>query len=76
MLDFMDTQLASDADLLKQMEAFCAQHGMGITTFGRNAIGDPNLVAGMRAGRSLTLKTAHTVLDFMRKYSTPTDAAA
>ena len=61
-------QLASDADLLLQIEAFCAERQIGVTTFGRSAIGDPNLVAGMRAGRSLTLKTANTVVEFMRTY--------
>lgn len=72
-------QLASDADLLSRIEAFCSEHKIGVTTFGRSAIGDPNLVAGMRSGRSLTLKTANTVVEFMRSHSqvpasTPTSA--
>jgi len=75
----MVTKLASDADILQQIEAFCEAHDMGVTTFGRAAIGDPNLVSGLRAGRSLTLKTAHAVLDFISaapNRPTPTASAA
>lgn len=61
----MEPTLASDADILKQIEDFCETHSMGVTTFGRSAIGDPNLVSNLRSGRSLTLKTANAVLDFM-----------
>lgn len=61
----MEPTLASDADILKQIEAFCEAQSMGVTTFGRAAIGDPNLVSNLRSGRSLTLKTAKAVLDFM-----------
>lgn len=67
--------LASDADILHQIEAFCEKHSMGVSTFGRSALGDPNLVANLRAGRSLTLKTARSVLEFIAAYR-PQDAAA
>jgi hypothetical protein len=74
----MDIGLASDADGLKRIEAFCEQHSMGVTTFGRSAIGDANLVANLRAGRSLTLKTANAVVTFMAEHAPdrPQDAAA
>lgn len=50
---------------------------MGVTTFGRSAIGDPNLVTNLRSGRSLTLKTANAIVSFMADYiPTRTDAAA
>lgn len=65
----MATQLASDADILNQIEAFCARHGMGVTTFGRSVIGDPNLVGNLRNGRSLTLKTANAIVSFMSTYT-------
>lgn len=70
----MLTKLASDAELLEQVERFCTEHGIGVTTFGRAAIGDPNLVSNMRSGRSLTLKTANAVVEFMRAY--PSQKAA
>lgn len=63
----MQTTLASDADILKQIEAFCKEREMAITTFGRSAIGDANLVGDLRAGRSMTLKTLRAVLDFMAR---------
>jgi len=73
----MQTTLASDADVLKQIEAFCAQHEIKPTTFGRMALGDGNLVTNLRADRSLTLKTAARVVEFMATYRpTETQAAA
>lgn len=63
----MTTTLASDAQVLSEIERFCKAHNMGITTFGRAAIGDPNLVANMRKGRSLTLKTANAVAAYMAR---------
>lgn len=68
MLDFMDTRLASDADILQRIESFCHEHQIGVTTFGRAAVGDPNLVANMRQGRSLTLRTAGAVMKYMAEY--------
>lgn len=65
----MALKLASDADILHQIELFCKERGIGLSTFGRSAIGDANLVANLRAGRSLTLKTANAVADFMASYA-------
>lgn len=61
----MQAELASDADILRTIEGFCEARGMGVTTFGREAVGDPNLVSNMRNGRSLTLKTASVVMTFI-----------
>lgn len=72
----MEPTLASDADILKHIESFCAAQNMGVTAFGRRVIGDPNLVANLRAGRSLTLKTANSIVDFMRDYRPEPKAAA
>lgn len=72
----MDIGLASDADILKQIEAFCTRNHMGVTTFGRNVIGDPNLVGNLRNGRSLTLKTANAIVAFMAEYPTQSANAA
>ncbi|EJL21922.1 hypothetical protein PMI02_04907 [Novosphingobium sp. AP12] len=67
--------LASDADVLHQIETFCSTNSMGVSTFGRSALGDPNLVTNLRAGRSLTLKTAKAVLDFIASYPSQSAAA-
>lgn len=72
----MEPTLASDADILSKIEAFCETHSMGVTKFGRSAIGDPNLVSNLRSGRSLTLKTANAVLAFMVAHEAPQSAVA
>lgn len=72
----MDTTLASDADILARIEKFCGEHEIPTTTFGRMAIGDGNLVPNLRANRSLTLKTARRVMDFMADYNPAPDAEA
>lgn len=64
----MQPTLTNDADILDRIERFCEMHGMGVTTFGRHAIGDPNLVSNLRSGRSLTLKTANAVVKFMSEH--------
>ena len=64
----MSDALFTDADMLAKVDAFCARHAMAPTTFGRLAAGDGSLVPNLRAGRSLTLKTANRVADFMTSY--------
>lgn len=71
----MENTLPTDADLLAKIEKFCTDKKLPPTTFGRLAIGDGNLVANLRSNRSLTLKSANRVVDFMATY-TPQDAAA
>lgn len=68
MFDFMLTTLASDAEVLAKIEAFCADHSLKPSTFGRMAIGDGSLVKNLKTGRSLTLKTANSVIGFMQSY--------
>lgn len=64
----MVTTLASDADILAQIDRFCGRHGLKPSTFGRLSIGDANLIANLKADRSLTLKTARRIVDFMASY--------
>lgn len=71
----MTSELASDAEILERIESFRKKHAIAATTFGRNAIGDANLIANLRAGRSLTLKTARSVIEYMATYR-PESAAA
>ena len=51
-----------------RLSAFLRRTGLRPTTFGRMALGDPNLVRQIDGGRSLSLKTADRVLAFMAEY--------
>lgn len=68
-------EMMTDTDLLAKVEAFLAQHGMAPSKFGREAMADPALVTHLRNGRSLTLRNAERVVNFMSEYS-PSQAAA
>lgn len=72
----MNHALISDAEMLARIERFCAEHQMGTAAFGRSSIGDPSLVANLRANRSLTLRTANRIAEFMATYRPAQDAAA
>lgn len=52
----------------EQVEAFLQAHGFKPTEFGRQAVGDPSFVLGLRRGRSPTLVTADKVLSFMADF--------
>jgi len=43
--------------ILKHIEAHLRRHRMSPTRFGREAVGDPNLVSQLRDGRELREKT-------------------
>jgi hypothetical protein len=64
----MDQPLISDAELLARIEAFRARYRMKVSAFGRGAVGDASLIKNLQDGRSLTLKTAQRVLDFMARH--------
>lgn len=59
----MDTLAAFKAEV----EAFLERKGIEPTTFGRDALKDPNFVIDLRAGRSPHLRTIEKVRAFMRK---------
>lgn len=65
----MTTTLASDADILKEVEVFIAEHDIPLTTFGRRAVGDPNLIPGLRSGRELRRSTERRVREFMQSHA-------
>lgn len=52
----------------EQVEAFLEAYGFKPTEFGRQAIGDPTFVFGLRRGRSPTLTTADKVISFMAAF--------
>ena len=48
-----------------RVEAFLSASGFKPTEFGRQSVGDPSFVLGLRRGRSPTLATADRVLAFI-----------
>lgn len=67
--------IITDAQLVGRIEAFLAKVGMTPTRFGREAMADPALLAGLKAGRSLSLKNAAKIIAYMDGYSAPAEAA-
>lgn len=52
-------------DLLKKIIRYCELKEMPESTFGRLAVADGSLVADLRTGRSLTMRTVEKVEKFM-----------
>jgi len=57
---------SSAAAFLSEIEAFLARAGIRPSTFGRAAVGDPNFVRELRAGRAPSLR----LVDRARAYMT------
>jgi hypothetical protein len=55
-------------DLLSEIDGFLAQTGIAPSIFGRDAVGDPNLLRNLRAGRELRSATAKRVRDFITSH--------
>lgn len=53
------------SDLLKQIETYCAEHGIEETTFGFRAVNDGKFVSRLRSGKTIHLKTLNKVLAFL-----------
>ena len=51
-----------------RVTAFLGRSGLSPTAFGMKALGDPNLMREIERGRSLTLRSADQVLDFMDEH--------
>lgn len=58
-------KLIDDEELLAEVERFLADTSMAPTRFGREVMGEASLVARLREGRSLSLKNANKVWDFI-----------
>ncbi len=58
-----------------RVAAFLDRTGMSPTTFGMRAVGDPNLLRQIAAGRSLSLRTADRVLAFIDGYDPDSNGA-
>lgn len=58
-------------ELLSEIEAFLAATGMAATALGREAVNDSHLVARLRKGNSVTLKTADKVRAYLARQRQP-----
>ena len=58
-----------------RVRAFLGRTGLGPTTFGMKALGDPNLWRQIDRGRSLSLRTADRILAFMDDYDVDSGGA-
>ena len=65
----MADMIASNrAKLLAEVEAFLAGSGLSPTAFGRQALGDPGFVRGLRSGRTIRPNTYERIKGFMETY--------
>lgn len=51
--------------LLQRIERHLRARRMTPTRFGRDAIGDPNLIDQLRSGRELRTATAQRIIDYL-----------
>lgn len=61
-------KIITDAELLEQIERFIAKHEMKPSRFGLEAMGDGALIPQLKDGRSLSLRNAQRVANFMATY--------
>ncbi len=54
--------------LITEIDRFLRRTGMAPTRLGRDALGDPGFVAGVRAGRKVYTDTANKLRAFMDAY--------
>jgi hypothetical protein len=52
-------------DILARIEGFCERHAMTESRFGRDALNNPALVSGLRAGGNPTLQTLERIAAFI-----------
>jgi hypothetical protein len=52
-------------ELLEQIEVYLKQSGVSPSTFGRMAVGDPRLVADLKAGRRPRQRTTDRLMNFL-----------
>ena len=56
-------------NLLEAIEAFCNEHKMSASTFGRLSVNDGKLVSRLRNGNDITLKTSRKIRQFISNKS-------
>lgn len=52
-------------DLAQEVSAYLTAHGVKATTFGKQALGDPSLIATLESGRELRSDTIRRIRHFM-----------
>ena len=62
-------EVLTDQQLIDQIDAFLARSGMKPTRFGREVANEPSFLGRLRGGRSVTLKTANRVAEFIRDHA-------
>lgn len=69
-------KIMTDDELLAEVEKFLDRTKMPHTRFGREVMADGALVQHLREGRSLSLKNANKVLNFIASHVDAPKAAA
>ena len=64
MMSIADQIAKARRDVLDEIEGFLVKHGMATSRFGRETLGDPQLVFQLREGR----KIGPEVIDALRAY--------
>ncbi|MCC7410613.1 MAG: hypothetical protein IT495_03115 [Gammaproteobacteria bacterium] len=72
----MDRRDNDTRRLLDEIEAHCRRTATAESTFGRQAVNDGKLVARLRAGKSVTLRTLERVRTYMRASAAALPSAA
>lgn len=54
--------------LIQRIERHMRENRMSPTRFGREAIGDPNLVTQLRNGRELRARTLQRLIDYLAEH--------
>ena len=57
--------MSTQTELLRDIEAFCAELKMAETTFGRLAVNDGKFVGRLRSGANMTLNTIERARRFL-----------
>lgn len=68
--------IMTDDELLAQVESFLGRTGMKPSRFGRETMADGSLVQHLRAGRSLSLRNAAKLMEFMSAHEAQSERAA
>jgi hypothetical protein len=55
-------------ELLEQIEVYLKLSGVSPSTFGRRAVGDPRLVADLKAGRRPRQRTTDRLLSYLHAH--------
>ena len=70
------TKLVAHPELLSQIEAFCAEFGIAESALGKDALGDPNYVSDLRAGRESRMATREAITAAMQRIEAASDKAS